>query len=127
MDSIRIVLSKYDPKKVTVVHGDAPGADSTVGEVANQMGFKVERQRADWSGPCKDSCRPDHRRSWPSGDSYCPAAGVFRNQRMLDLGADEVVGFPGKTGTTDMLQRAEDARVPWRSIGWNPAIRKASQ
>lgn len=41
------------------------------------------------------------------------AAGVIRNQQILDEGKpDLVVAFPGGRGTSDMIRRAEKAGIP---------------
>ena len=41
-------------------------------------------------------------------------AGPYRNQLMVDLGADVCLGFPleGSRGTYDCIRRAEDAGIP---------------
>lgn len=77
---------------VTVVHGGATGLDSIAGVLAHHIGMKVEIHPAYWQRDGK-------------------AAGVLRNQKMVDLGADLVVGFPlGESrGTHDCLQRAKKA------------------
>jgi hypothetical protein len=77
------------PSEITVVHGGARGLDSTVGVVAHHMGMTVEVHPADW--------QRDGR-----------AAGFIRNQQMVDLRADLVVGFPlGESrGTRDCIRRA---------------------
>lgn len=113
-------LSLYDPATTIIIHGAAPGADRTADAVARQMGFDVESYPADWSGPCVMQCASGHRRKRPDGTTFCPAAGVYRNQRMLEKGADLVHGFPGNRGTIDMLTRAQEADIPIVTIGWEP-------
>jgi hypothetical protein len=45
------------------------------------------------------------------------AAGPERNQRMLDDGKpDLVIAFPGGTGTSDMVRRAREAKLPVMSV-----------
>ena len=92
-----------------VVHGAAPGTDSLAGEIAERLGHVVEPHPADWTGPCRPTCKPGHRRPPLRGSDYncsiCPAAGVYRNQEMIDSGIDYAIGFPGGRGTADMLSR----------------------
>lgn len=120
--AVESLLATFDPKYDTIVHGGATGADLLAGRVARGMGFRVEEWLAHWTAPCSPECAHGPRKTWPNGQSYCPAAGLHRNQRMLDLGADLVVGFPGARGTTHMLQIAQDAGVPWMSPGWGPKV-----
>lgn len=76
-----------------VIHGDANGADRLGGAWAVLRRLPVQAFPARWQAEGK-------------------AAGPLRNQRMLDEGKpDLVVGFPGGTGTRDMLTRAEKAGV----------------
>lgn len=98
------------PSDAVLVHGAADGADSIAANVWEQLGRKTEAHPADWMGPCRPGCRPGHRR--PRGSmSYCPAAGVYRNQEMLDTGVDVLVAFPGGRGTKDMTTRALAANI----------------
>lgn len=43
--------------------------------------------------------------------TYCPMAGLYRNQEMVDLGADVVLAFQrnGSRGTQDCMDRARRA------------------
>ena len=105
----------------TLVHGDAPGADRMAAAYAAHLGWAVEPYPADWDGPCGDRCQPNHRtarRGRPG--TYCPAAGAYRNQRMVDLGADVCVATPMRysRGTRDCVRRAKAAGIPvvWRNL-----------
>jgi hypothetical protein len=80
----------YEP--VTLVHGDARGADRIAARIAAALGWEVEAYPADWN-------------------RYGPAAGPLRNQQMLDTGIDLVIAFPGGKGTADMVGRARRAGV----------------
>jgi hypothetical protein len=70
---------------------------------------------ADWTGPCRASCRPHHRRPWRDL-SVCPAAGPYRNQVMIDAAVAarrqgwqvRVLAFPSgaSPGTRDCMRRA---------------------
>jgi UDP-N-acetylmuramoylalanine-D-glutamate ligase len=87
---------------VTIIHGGAPGADRLAREWAQILAEDHEGDellfQADWQ-------------------RYGKAAGVVRNQRMLDEGKpDLVVAFPGGRGTADMVQRARKAGVEVREI-----------
>jgi hypothetical protein len=103
---------------VTIMHGDAPGADRLAGEVATALGFPVFPVPADWEGPCCDTCKKGHRRISRTGRSYCPAAGVYRNERMLGYGPAMVIAMPGGKGTAHMLEIAKAAGVDWIAPGW---------
>jgi len=101
---------------VTVVHGGATGADELAAVLAPTFGPHVtcERWPADWPGPCRAECRPGHRRARRDGSTYCPAAGNYRNQAMVDAGAQLALAFPiGESpGTRDCVRRAAKAGIP---------------
>lgn len=81
------------PLSATLVHGDAPGADRLAACTWRRLGGQAEAHRARWSTEGR-------------------AAGVLRNQRMLDSGLDLLVAFPGGRGTADMTERCRVAGVP---------------
>lgn len=109
---VRHALSQM-PDSATLVHGCANGADTLA--VDYWVGVherKVEEHPADWSGECRPTCRDDHRKQRWNGDAdYCPAAGVYRNQEMVDSGLDLLIAFPGGTGTNDMVKRCMSAGI----------------
>ena len=91
-----------------LVHGDAgaykqgyrsrpeayKGADALAGRWADERGIQQVKIPANWNG--KDR-----------------AAGMIRNQLMLDLVKPELcIGFPGGVGTNSMMLRARKAGVP---------------
>lgn len=88
------------PKGTIIVHGACRGADNIAGYIAKVvLKLEVRPYPADW-------------------DFYGPAAGVLRNQRMLDeehpdpqgVYFDKVLAFDkGGSGTADMLTRAGNA------------------
>jgi hypothetical protein len=85
--------------QVTVIEGDARGADRLAGQLAHERGWRLERYPADWQGEGR-------------------AAGPRRNARMLQQGRpDLVVAFTvgplvHSRGTADMVGRARAAGVP---------------
>lgn len=80
---------------VTVVHGGARGADSMAGAEARSRGWLVEVYRADWS-------------------QYGKRAGIVRNLKMVNLGADICLAFirDGSPGATHCAKAAERAGIP---------------
>ena len=95
-DRVRVheVLSLHIPPHATVIHGGARGADTLAGEWADANGFRSRVYLARWQKEGK-------------------AAGVLRNQRMLEQERPVlVVAFPGGKGTKDMVARAKAAGVP---------------
>lgn len=112
-DAIIAVLQPL-PADAVLVHGAAPGADQQSAYFWEYWGRETEPHPADWAGPCRATCTPGHRR--PRGfDTYCPAAGTYRNQEMVDSGLDQLIAFPGGRGTADMVRRsvAAGVKVHW--------------
>jgi hypothetical protein len=105
----------YNDGDWTIVHGDSRGADAMADDFAFVNLYQVERYPANWTGSCRDTCRPDHRRQRWDGADYCPAAGNYRNQDMVDLGADVCIAFfkrnARNAGTWDCVMRAEAAGI----------------
>lgn len=62
------------PKKTIIMHGKARGADKMADEIAKRLGFKVKAYPADWK-------------------RYGKAAGIIRNNEMLDEEPDKVLAF----------------------------------
>lgn len=94
LEAVVDVLVALDRRKVTLVHGDAPGADSLARDAWWRLtGRKAERHPADWK-------------------THGKAAGPIRNRQMLDAGADLVIAFPGGRGTAHMVNIARQAGVP---------------
>ncbi len=60
----------------------------------------------------------DHAKFFAKWTEQGKKAGPIRNLRMLtEMNPQIVVGFPGGTGTADMIRRAEAAGVPVRRVG----------
>lgn len=80
-----------------VVQGGARGADKIVRETCTELGIECKTVDAEWV-------------------RYGKAAGVIRNQRMLDEYKPDLViaflfTFSQNKGTRDMINRAEQAHV----------------
>ena len=80
-----------------IIHGGARGADSIAGNLATYLNMKVIKYPADW-------------------DKYGRAAGILRNQQMLDEGYPDLVVYFHKDlenskGTKDMVTRAVDNKI----------------
>lgn len=102
--TIRQVLTRLQSEEGmdSVVEGEARGADLLARQVALELGVEVIGVPANWV-------------------RYGKAAGVLRNQRMLELGQpDLVVAFHDRLkesrGTKDMVSRARRAGIPVRLI-----------
>lgn len=96
------VTSLKDGDRLTVVHGGARGADRLAGNWtawAHKNKMPVQRPEihlARWANPCRrdDRCSPGHRRVDPETKvSTCPTAGYYRNEDMVNLGADMLLAF----------------------------------
>lgn len=114
-DALAAVVSEHGPENVTVVHGAARGADEIADRIASAWGggLTVERHPADWDAPCRPTCRHGYKIR-ADRKPYCPSVGIYRNQAMVDLGADVCLAFQvGKSrGTADCIRRAEKADIP---------------
>lgn len=78
-----------------IVHGAARGADRIAGQEAQKAGLRVEEHPANW-------------------DLHGKAAGLLRNERMAQLGADLCIAFwdGSSKGTLDMMERAAKYGIP---------------
>lgn len=111
IELVRHALSQM-PDSATLIHGCATGADTLAAEFwAGVHGRKMEEHPADWGGRCHSTCRDDHRKQRWDGSDYCPAAGFYRNQEMVDSGLDLLIAFPGGAGTSDMVIRCMSAGI----------------
>jgi hypothetical protein len=79
---------------VLLVHGAAPGVDTQVARIWEEMGQPTEAHPADWSIGKK--------------------AGPLRNLEMVALGADVCLAFvaPDSRGTVHCAGAAEEAGIP---------------
>lgn len=98
-----LLVEKFGGRGFMIVHGACKGADKLAALAAERRGVRTEAHpvaAVDWG-------------------RYGKAAGPIRNRKMLSLGADLVVAFPGGRGTEDMAERAEHAGVElWRPGNW---------
>lgn len=86
-------LSQEWGPDVTIIEGDARGADRIAGYWARKRGHTNVKFRADW-------------------DAHGKRAGILRNERMLREGQPQiVVAFPGGRGTAHMVSIARAAGV----------------
>jgi hypothetical protein len=91
------------PEGLLLREGGARGADRCAARWADgRRRAQLKTEEADWR-------------------RYPHAAGFIRNQKMLDLGVDEVIAFKRgfdytlrSGGTEDMVRRAKGAGVPYR-------------
>jgi len=82
------------PVEATLIEGGAMGTDEKARIMARRRGLDVETYWANWT-------------------RYDKGAGPIRNQKMLSLGADLVLAFPGpeSKGTWDMVRIAQEAGI----------------
>ena len=90
-------------KKVTIVHGDARGADTLAASVAANLGYAVEAYPANWA-------------------RFGRGAGPIRNEEMASMGADLCLAFwdGHSKGTKDMISRAREHEIPVQLVFENP-------
>jgi len=92
-------LSKIHEKTLitTLVHGMAKGVDTYAAYWASSRGITVEGHKAEWN-------------------KYKSIAGILRNKKMAELGADLCIVFPGGNGTTNMKKEAMKKGIPIKEI-----------
>lgn len=99
---------------VTVIHGDASGGDQ-IAKLWGQITTAARQHAvpADWSAPCRETCAVGHRRLRHSRHSYCPAAGMYRNQEMVDMAPHIVGAFiqDNSSGATGCARIAREAGI----------------
>lgn len=82
-------------EEITILHGDAPGADRTAARAAAYYGFGVRAFPADWK-------------------RHGRAAGFIRNVLMLMEQPDLVIAFQhdGSSGTQHTIEQARRRGIP---------------
>ncbi|NKY60443.1 SLOG family protein [Nocardia flavorosea] len=116
-DALRKAWKQLQPGPIVLVHGAARGADTIARDIWVSGKLLDEPHPADWAH-CRPECAHPPRKH-ANGRPWCPAAGSYRNQEMVDLGADLCVGFPlgdGWSGTRDCMRRARAAGIPVREF-----------
>lgn len=98
---VRYALSKFTGD-VTLVHGDARGADRIAGDIGTELGFNVKKYPANW-------------------EKYGKSAGPIRNSEMLEkehLPGDSIQlviafheDFYNSKGTKNMIRKVHDAKI----------------
>jgi hypothetical protein len=96
----RLADLTYRNPEVTIVHGNAGGADKIAHQEAQKLGFFVEPHPADWK-------------------QHGKRAGYLRNEEMVNLGADLCIAFwDGRSnGTRHTMDLARDHGIPVEVIG----------
>lgn len=129
------IIPSWFSRDDVLVTGHASGADLMAERLwAGALGMTphlaaekghIEIHPADWTAPCRESCRDGHRR-WKNGRAYCPAAGGYRNTEMIALGASVCLAFACRCrkqkckkgpvhythGTYDCVTKARRAGIP---------------
>ena len=105
--NILLALADVLGQKLTIVHGDGPGADQVIDAWAVRReddGVTVERHPADW-----------RMGGW---------AGPIRAQVMMDQGADMCIGFlrDHSKGTLNTLHYAREAGIPTYTVHWTEEV-----
>lgn len=129
---------------LTVVHGGClSGADYFANAWARWHSdnathvARPEVHPARWDAPCGPKCRPGHRlpptpqtissrTDLSPGWDVCPRAGMYRNELMVELGADLVLAFiadysRGATGCAWIAERAGLRVVRFTAVVNGPA------
>lgn len=88
---------------ITIVHGDAPGADRIAHQEAQKHGMLVESHN--YRPFISPTCSPKR-------------APLERNKHMASLGADLCIAFwkDGSTGTAHMIEQAKRCGIPVEEI-----------
>lgn len=87
----------------TIVHGDAPGADTIAKQEGEKLGLIVE---------------PHNYRPFISATCSPKRAPLARNTHMASLGADLCIAFwkDNSSGTADMVRKARATGIPVEEI-----------
>lgn len=94
-------LDNNKPCAAVLVHGAARGADAMAEGIWLTQGLPVEAHPAQW-------------------DKYGRAAGHYRNEDMVALGADQCIAFfkegAANRGTADCARKARAAGIPVKEV-----------
>lgn len=93
----KLPLDENQP--ITIIAGEARGADALAKRYAEECSWDYEGYPADWN-------------------TYGKGAGPIRNRQMLVEGVPGlVIAFPGGKGTENMISQAKAANVPTVVVG----------
>ena len=92
---IHALNTSSDDTPVTIIHGNASGADRIADRIAKKYQFEIEIHLPDW-------------------DKNKKSAGILRNKKMVDSGADCCLAFirNGSKGATHCSNAAMKAGIP---------------
>ena len=86
---------------ITIISGNARGADKLGEKYAEEKGYNCEKYPADW-------------------DQYGKAAGYIRNEEMAKVGTHLIAFWDGKSpGTKSMIDLADKYKLKVRVILWS--------
>lgn len=134
LDAMALFAVGADATELVVVHGACyPATDRPTGRRPHEsadwlahlwvtlldhpLPVRPEPHPVNWTARCRPQCHSGHRRG-PVGRSICPAVGNYRNQLMVDLGADQGLAFllDRSVGTRDCIGRMNQAGIPVRRV-----------
>lgn len=100
-----IIRNNLPENTTVIIEGEADGADTLAGELADELGITKDSKPAPWE---------EYKRKYPY--PMWLKAGFDRNQQMLDEGKPDLVlafsnNFEESKGTKDMVNRAIKAGV----------------
>lgn len=107
-------LRALNPRTLTIIEGEATGADTMARRAAQWLGVGVEKYPAKWDDLAAPGAVVKTRHD---GMKYNAMAGPMRNQQMLDEGKPALVfafhdDLEHSKGTKDMVEKAHAAGVP---------------
>lgn len=99
------LLSRFN--NITIVEGEASGADTLARRYGEEKGYIIEKYPADWNNLEAPICSIKYNRY---GEPYNCLAGFNRNQTMVDV-CDIAIGFwdSKSSGTYDSMKRLKKA------------------
>lgn len=99
-NALEALADTHPNEEITIIHGDARGADRIAGHVAEALGMEVIAVPAEW-------------------EKFGKTAGPMRNKEMLGMSPDSVLAFRSdgpSPGTDHMVKLAIRAQLPVRVI-----------
>lgn len=108
LDAAAAMLHPHSP--ITLVHGNASGADKLASLLATRNQWRVEVMPAQWDQHSAD-CP-----NWHRGQATCKMAGHRRNAAMLARRPDLVLGFPTHAKDARSSDGTPSSRCTWGTI-----------